>query len=200
MNVSESLRKSLEAQVRQHEADIAPAVPYLQGRGISKDAANTYRLGYVGEGEYAGRLAIPYITADGSVVDIRYRALDGQEPKYMSRPGSTARLFSVTSLIGGTDTICVTEGEIDAITLNMCGIPAIGVPGANAWKSHWRLLLSDYTRIIVICDGDQAGRDFGKRFAQEIDEVQIVHLPDGDDINSMFTRDGSDELRRRVGL
>lgn len=200
MNVSESLRKSLELQVRQHEAAIAPAVPYLQGRGISKDAAVSYRLGYVEEGEYAGRLAIPYITADGSVVDIRYRALDGQEPKYMSRPGTTARLFSVRSLIGGTDTIVVTEGEIDAITLNQIGIAAIGVPGANAFKKHWRLLLTDYTRIIIVCDGDQAGRDFGKKFAQEIDEVQVVHLPDGDDTNSLFIRDGADELRKKVGL
>jgi len=35
--------------------------------------------------------------------------------------------------------IAVCEGEIDAITLSYsCGIPAVGVPGANAWKHPLR--------------------------------------------------------------
>lgn len=200
MSISDSLRRSLELQVAQHEVAIAHAVPYLQGRGITKDAAVSYRLGYVEEGEYAGRLAIPYITADGSVVDIRYRTLTDQTPKYMSRSGSKVRLFSVSSLLGKSNTIVITEGEIDAITLNMCGVPAIGVPGANGWKTHWRLLLADFTNIIVVCDGDQAGRDFGKKIAQEIDEVQVVHLPDGEDVNSFYLTNGADALKERIGV
>lgn len=203
--LSKSQRESLERSVSAYEAHLDDVAPYLVGRGISQQTARTYRLGYVadpvarGDDEYAGRLAIPYITT-GGVVDIRYRALvpDAQQ-KYLSRPGSKVRLFGVTALMEPGDTIALCEGEIDTMTMNQCGVHAVGVPGANAWKDHWRLLFSDYDNVIVVCDGDQAGRDFGRKVADRMDNVTIVHLADGDDVNSVYVREGADALRERVG-
>lgn len=179
------------------------AAQYLAGRGISQQTARMYRLGYVerpvrGDDEMVGRLAIPYLTTSG-VVDIRYRSIDTNEgPKYLSRNGSKARLFSVTSLLAKAQRIFLTEGEIDCMTLNQIGLPAVGFPGANAWQSHWRLMFSDYDEVTVICDGDQAGRDFGKKLAERLDGVIVVHLPDGTDVNDLFVREGEDALRERI--
>lgn len=181
-------------------------MPYLEARGISKETAVTYRLGYVaepvrGDDDYVGRITIPYITTTAGVVDIRYRSLTGNDgPKYMSRPGSQVRMFGVVSLMQPSRSICLTEGEIDCMTLNQIGIAAVGVPGANAWKDYWRLLLSDYDDVICVCDGDQAGRDFGKKVAERVDGAQIVHLPDGMDVNDMYVRQGEIALRERIGL
>lgn len=188
--LSESQRRSLELAAATYEAAVAGAVEYLRARGIEATTARTYRLGYVADGEYAGRLAIPYITADGSVVDIRYRALSPeQSPKYLSRPGSKSHLFSVSSLLADGDTVYITEGEIDAITLNQFGFNAVGVPGASNWQEHWKRLFDDYDRVIVVCDGDQAGRDFGKKVAERIDGATAVHLPEGEDVNSLYVTD-----------
>lgn len=199
--LSESQRRSLELAAQSYEAAVDQAAEYLQARGIEAATARTYRLGYVAEGEYAGRLAIPYITADGSVVDIRFRAVNpGDSPKYLSRPGSKSHLFSVSALLADGDTIYITEGEIDAITLNQCGLNAVGVPGASNWQEHWKRLFDDYDHVIVVCDGDQAGRDFGKKVAEKIDGATAVHLPDGEDVNSLYVQHGEAVLRAKVGM
>lgn len=206
MKLSPSLRKSLESATRKYEADLRDseaAIKYLQGRGISGETALSYRLGYVGEplpgdGDYVGRLVIPYITADGSVVDLRFRSLADGGPKYLSRPGAVSRLFSVKSLLTPSDTVYVTEGEIDAITLNQIGLPAVGVPGSTQNQRHWRLLFEDFEQVKVICDGDQAGRDFGKRLANEIEGCTVIHLDDSLDVNEIYTSEGEEALRKAV--
>lgn len=204
--LSQSQRESLERAVTVYESHLERVAPYLAARGITEQTARTFRLGFVaeppvrGDDEYLGRLAIPYLTTGGPV-DIRYRALrPGDEPKYKSRPGSHVRLFGVRSLTIHSDTIVLCEGEIDCMTMHQMGVPAVGVPGANAWKDHWKLLFADYDNVLVVCDGDQAGREFGKSVAERIDGVQVIHLPDGADINDMYVRQGETALRERIGL
>jgi DNA primase len=204
MLLSASQRKSLERATSAYEANVDQVAGYLTARGISRETARTYRLGYVaepvrGDDEYAGRLSIPYITTSG-VVDIRYRALDTDGPKYLSRPGAKTRLFGVTALLKPSPVIVLTEGEVDCMTVNQCGVAAVGVPGANAWKDYWRLLFLDYEEVIAVCDGDQAGRDFGKKVAERVDGATVVHMPDGMDVNELFVRDGAAAVLERIGL
>jgi DNA primase len=147
-----------------------------------------------------GRLAIPYITTSG-VVDIRYRSLGGNDgPKYLSRAGAQVRMFGVTALLKPSRSIVITEGEVDCMTLNQIGVASVGVPGANNWKDYWRLLFLDHDEVIAVCDGDTAGREFGKKVAERIDGAQIVHLPEGSDVNDMFVQYGADALLERIGL
>lgn len=187
--LSEAQRKALAETVERAERQVAPAVPYIMSRGITKETAQRFRLGYEEQGEYAGRLAIPYLAADGSVVDVRFRAIDADtSPKYMSRHGSKAHLFNVSALLSDGDTIHVTEGEIDCMTLTQLGVPAVGIPGATQWQKHWSRLFTDYDRVIVLCDGDQAGTDFGRKMMEKIHAATVVHLPDGQDVNSLFTQ------------
>lgn len=200
--LSVSQRKSLEKAASRYEGHLDEAMPYLAARGITEQTARTYRLGYVrepvrGDDEMVGRLSIPYLTTSG-VVDIRYRTITGQTPKYMSRTGSAVRMYGVQALLVPSRSIVVCEGEIDCITFNQAGIPAVGIPGANAWKDHWRLLFSDYDDVIVVCDGDQPGRDFGKKIAEKLDGVSVVHLPDGEDANSIYAAQGEGALRERI--
>ena len=197
--LSEPLRRSLEAAVSEAEAALdVEAVEYLRGRGLAKETARTFRLGCVRAGEYANRLTIPYLSADGEVVDVRYRNLTSEGPKYLSRPGAPTRLFNVSALLADSSTIWVTEGEIDAITLTQVGLPAVGVPGAKTWQKHWSRLFLDFDQIIVVCDGDQAGHDFGRKFMEKIENASVLHLPDGEDANSVYTTSGADELKGLV--
>ena len=181
------------------------ALAYLEGRGITADVAHTFRLGYVaepvlGDEQYQGRLAIPYVTPSG-VVDIRYRACGAGEPKYMSKPGATGHLYNVSALQADSDVIALCEGEMDTIITNArAGVPALGVPGANAWKPHYARVFGDYNRIVLLCDGDQPGRDWGKRIAQTLDNAVVVSMPDGMDVNEVFLSEGPDGIRRRAGL
>ena len=186
-----------------YQRSLPLAEEYLASRGLSLGDGVTVRLGYVheplvGHEQFIGRLAIPYLTPSG-VVDIRFRAIGPQEPKYLGMPGSETRLYNVNALLTAENYIAITEGEIDAITLNYkCGIPSIGVPGANNWKRHYARLLHDFESIFIFADGDQPGSDFAKKISQEVSGVTIVHMPDGHDVNSMYLQEGPDWFRNKI--
>ena len=61
-------------------------------------------------------------------------------------------------------------------------------------------MFEDYDRVLVMCDGDQAGRDFGKKLAGEIDGATIINLPEGSDVNDIYMAEGSDGIKERIGL
>jgi DNA primase len=178
------------------------AEEYLDKRGISLADAEKFRLGVVsqplvGHEVYQNRLAIPYLTRAG-VVDIRFRAIDYSEPKYLGLPGSETRLYNVEAYFQATDWICLCEGEIDTMTLSKLGYPAIGIPGVKNIKSHHYKILSDFDRIYVFADGDTAGRDFAKDLARKVAGVIPITIPDGEDVNSLFIKDGSDWFKGKV--
>lgn len=203
MKQSKSQKESLGRAVVHYAKHIAGAEDYLARRGITLADAHTAHLGLVveplpGHEQFVNRLAIPYITPTG-VVDIRFRSMYGEEPKYMGMSGTETRLYNVGAIGQATDFIAVCEGEIDAITLTQkCGIPAIGVPGANSWKRHYSKLLQDFERIYVFADGDQPGSDFGKKLAREVQGVIVINMPDGEDVNSIFNKQGTEFFRGKV--
>lgn len=151
-----------------------------------------------GHERFANRLVIPYVTPTG-VVDIRFRSLGPEEPKYLGLPGTQTRLYNVQALGLAGDFIAVTEGEIDAITLWLkCGVPAIGVPGANAWKKHYTRLLHDFEKVYIFADGDQPGSEFAKLVSKEIQNTVILQMPDGEDVNSMFLQVGAGYFQQKL--
>ena len=203
MKQSRLQKESLGKATIHYAKYIAGAEQYLATRGITLDDARTAHLGLVvdplpGHEQFAGRLAIPYLTPTG-VVDIRFRSINGEEPKYMGMSGTETRLYNVTAIAQARDYIAVCEGEIDALTLNYkCGIPSIGVPGANSWKRHYTKLLQDFEKIFVFADGDQPGSDFGKKLAREIQGVVVINMPDGEDVNSIFNKEGIEFFKSKV--
>jgi DNA primase len=117
----------------------------------------------------------------------------------MGMPGVQTKLYNVNALLTAENYIAVTEGEIDAITLNYkCGIPAIGVPGANSWKRHYSRLLQDFEQVFVFADGDQPGQDFAKKVAQEVGTVTIINMPEGHDVNSTYLVHGAEYFLQKV--
>jgi DNA primase len=203
VRLTASQREYLERAVTTFQKSIDLAGEYLTKRGIGPRAANTFRLGVVGEElagfeQYLGRLAIPYLTKTG-VIDIRFRAMGPEQPKYLGMAGANTHLYNVLSVLTAQDSIAVCEGEIDALTLHHnVGIPCVGVPGANNWKRHYSKILADFETVYVFADGDQAGADFAKRMAKELQGVRVIQMPEGEDVNSMYTTHGADWLRGRI--
>jgi DNA primase len=163
-----------------------------------------FRLGFVANPEtgheiYQGKLAIPYITPSG-VIDIRFRSLNNDSgPKYLSRPGATTHIYNIGALTQDSSMLVVCEGEIDTIIATQVGFTAVGLPGANNWKPYYSRVLDGWDKIMLFCDGDNAGREMAKTISRELDNVFPVFMPDNQDVNDVFLTEGADGLRRRVG-
>lgn len=201
-----ALQKQLLGQATERYAqNISQAEDYLAKRGISLAVARLANLGVVtdpepGHEQFIGRLSIPYVTKTG-VVDLRFRSLNpAVEPKYMGMVGAETKLYNVLDVEKAHDFIGICEGELDTITMSQCvGIPCVGVPGAQSWKKHYTRLLADFSRVFVFADGDQPGREFAASLAREL-PATIITMPDGEDVNSIYVKDGADFFRHKVGV
>jgi DNA primase len=165
-----------------------------------------FRLGFVKEPEighepYAGKLSIPYLTPAGTI-DIRFRALsqDTSGPKYMSRPGATTHIYNISALNNDAEFLVVCEGELDTVVATQAGFNAVGLPGANNWKSFYSRVLADWSKIILLCDGDNAGREMAKHLSRELDNVFPVFMPEGQDVNDIYLAEGTEGLHKRAGV
>lgn len=215
---SDARKKFLaEASIGYHESlPASPAEEHLAKRGLLgpsvREAVARFRLGYVadplpGHEMYRGMLALPYlrITSDKrwSVVTIRFRCLvEGCEHnghgKYMSLLGDRPRLYNTLEIIRNDDKIGIAEGELDAITATVLGVPTVGVPGADAWAPHFREPFLGYDTVFVFADGDKAGMAFARTVAGELPNATVIPMPTGEDINSTAVKFGKAALRERI--
>jgi DNA primase len=99
----------------------------------------------------------------------------------MGLSGATTRLYNVNAFFRATSYICICEGEIDTITLDtVCNLPAVGVPGVNNWKKH-------YSR-----------NEFAKSLSRELSGLTVIHMPEGEDVNSMYRQEGPDYFKNKI--
>jgi DNA primase len=204
VRLNNSQRSFLLQATQRYAATIEDASDYLSSRQLSVEEAKVFHLGVVvdplpGHEPYKGRLAIPYITPSG-VVDIRFRDLTGtHDAKYMGLVGAETTMFNTQAVFAADDYICVTEGEFDCIMMSVkTQHPTVGIPGANNWKKHYAKILDDFDVVVVLADGDAPGLEFGKKISRELGNVNIISMPDGEDVNSMMIKNGSEWLDERI--
>ncbi len=203
MRLSNSQRQFLLQATTEYAQHIHLAVDYLATRGLSVEEAKMFHLGVVhnplpGHEGYKGKLVIPYTTPSG-VVDLRFRSIQGEDPKYIGLPGAKTTMFNAQAVLNADSYICVTEGEIDCITVvTKAGHPAVGIPGANNWKPYYTKILDDFDTVIVLADGDTPGLEFGKKISRELGNVNIVQMPEGHDVNSIVIQEGVQFLDERI--
>ena len=198
----------LEAAQRYAQAITPEALSVLDARGICELTAARFQLGTVvepanGHEMYEGWISIPYITASGSCVGFKFRRLDDGKPKYGSPTGQKSHLYNVSDITLMKSYVVVCEGELDTIIVSgELGIPAVGVPGVAAWKSHFPKLFAGYETIYVVGDNDvkedgsNPGAEFSKRVANEVMNSVIVTLPPGMDINDYYLANGGEATRK----
>ena len=175
---------------------------YLGGRGLSAETVKEAGFGQCstaisGQEYLQGRLVIPYIGPKGNIYNLRFRCMEhedckaeGCNAKYMSLPGYPSRVYNVRALVSADDSIHVTEGELDAVTLGACGLSAVGVPGVENMPAHFPRMLAGFSDVTLWADADEAGRRFAGTFTKAVPNARVMALPAGEDVNSYFVAHG----------
>lgn len=210
------LRKiALGEAVTRYAQYLEMAGEFLHGRyGISKETAEDLRFGvcedpFPAHKGMQGRLVIPYLDAYGGVYALKFRCIQHTSckengcVKYLAEPGHDGEpsLYNVQALLRDDETLWVTEGEMDAAVLwGELGVCAVGYPGASNWRGHFnRAIGPDWPRVVVVGDGDDAGRTAAKRVAKEL-RADTLMMPDGEDVSSYYKKHGADATRTLLGL
>lgn len=162
---------------------------------------DSFRLGVVPDGvrgyeAYNGRMAIPYVDRMG-ICGFKFRCVSHEDcrefdcARYLNPPGQELGLYNVLALDSSSETLHVCEGELDAIVLStLVPDPVVAVPGAALWRDHWPFHLAGFERVCVWPDGDEAGQKMGARWQEKCRQVEVMRLPKGQDVNSVYLSEG----------
>lgn len=204
--LSTEQRSLLEQATAKYQSalEASPAISYLEGRGITKEVAGGFRLGYVAEPEtghehVAGRLAIPYLTPAG-VVDISFRDIEGvSDAKYLGTGSSKTHLYNARDLHKPSPFISVCEGQLDAVVMSgLCEVPSCGIAGVDNWAKYFKYCFVDYEKVFIVMDPDDAGRKAAKKLRADLPNGIIITLPH--DVNDTYLAHGPDFIRKALGL
>lgn len=142
--------------------------------GLSAGSLQRLRLGWDGHA-----YTFPMSDACGAIVGIRRRFPNGGKA---SVQGSKAGLFIPVGLTGnGPLLLC--EGPTDTAAALDLGFDAIGRPNCSSLVEMTVTAAKDRTEIVVVADGDSAGRAGAQRLAGTLALgcpcVRVVAPPDG---------------------
>lgn len=181
---------------------------YGARRGINRETLELFGAGLcLSKGTFAGRFIIPLHDQEGRLVGYAGRSLDESEPKYLF-PSSdkgfykSELIFNLHRALARVDAgepVIVTEGIFDCLKLWQAGYKAVAILGSSLSETQEHLLATNFKQIILLFDGDAAGRkatdECLKRLARRA-FVRVIELPDGQQPDQL----SAEELQSLVGM
>jgi hypothetical protein len=149
---------------------------------------------------------VPCCDSDGSVLRVRFRA----RKRAWWGPGDGVHLFGLETLprpgswLPRSGALILAEGESDCLAARehlrfhtdetAISYWVLGVPGARAFQSEWRIACEPFDVIYAVGDGDAAGRAFAFSTCEHVPWVRPVVCPEGRDLRDLLQHDGLDAL------
>ena len=160
---------------------------YLSGRDIEERTAARFGVGfYGGPGLMSGRVVIPIHDERGRLVAYAGRSVDGRQPRYRFPVGfgKSQVLFNYhRAAATGSDTAWVVEGFFDCLRVSQAGFASVvALLGTELYEHPAQLLRDRFRRVLLLLDGDEAGRRAQDRAAARLRdkcEVRVIELPEG---------------------
>ena len=167
---------------------IDPAHPYLAERGISKETAETFGVGFFsGKGSMSGRIVIPIHNDRGELVAYAGRSIDGSEPRYKLPAGfhKSAELYNLHRVLEQSSAqgpVVVVEGFFDCMKVSVAGFPCVALMGSSLSDVQEALVAAKFERVIVMLDADEPGQQAAAECLTRLSRLMWVRaalLPEG---------------------
>ena len=168
---------------------------WLNSRGLTDETLAAFKIGeQLRDGKaYA---VFPYLR-DGELVNAKYRNAD-EKRDMRQEGGAEPCLFGWHLIDPNARTVAIAEGEIDAMTLHQCGIPALSVnagAGNHQWIENDWDRLERFSEILICFDADEAGQKGAAEVMHRLgnERCKLVRFPAKDANEYLLTgADGSD--------
>lgn len=171
---------------------VDPGHPYLAKRGITRETAEFFGVGFFpGKGTMQGRLVIPIHNPAGELIAYAGRSTDDSEPRYRLPEGfkKSLALFNLHRLGDLADTVIVVEGFIGTMWVHQCGFPNVVALMGSSLSDPQADLLARFKRVVLLLDGDEAGRAGAAQIAARLVHhvfVKVVGGHDGKEPDRLF--------------
>jgi len=177
---------------------------YLDSRGITKETAEHFGVGFFpGRGSMSFRVVIPIHNAAGQLVAYAGRSVDGSEPRYKLPAGfhKSLELFNLPRAIAtGERGLIVVEGFFDCMKVHQAGYPyVVALMGCSMSERQERLLLANADMVLLMLDGDEAGRKGTDEIMLRLGRsvwVKDVCVPDGKQPDQMSGEEIQELLKK----
>lgn len=152
---------------------------WLTRRSITDAIINDFGIYWGTHAVMGDCIVIPVINEQGVCTFNKYR----RDPRVDAKPKYTYDNGGKVTLYGywkakDTDTILITEGEMDALVAWSANIPAItSTGGAMSFQTEWGELLKD-KKVILCFDNDEAGGKGLVRALSVVPHAKVLFLPD----------------------
>ncbi|MCB0414641.1 MAG: DNA primase [Bdellovibrionales bacterium] len=190
---------------------------HLRSRGVSLKLIE--QLGLIKKSKKTGdyfdlyreRIMFPILNPMGDWIGFGGRVLDQSLPKYIN--SSESEIFNKSKTLYGLDETAkhirtkdeaiIVEGYMDHIALYKSGIKnAVATLGTALTPSHAKMLKRLCKKVIVLFDGDSAGRSAAERsLSILLSEGLLVHglfLPNKVDPDDFINENGKDALIQKI--
>lgn len=171
---------------------------YLAERRISPETAEHFGIGFfAGQGYMQGRVVIPIHGEDGRLVAYAGRSLGQTDPRYRFPPRfrKSLVLFNLHRAVNQGKTVVVVEGFFDCLNVHQAGLPCVvALMGCSLSQHQEQLLQQHFHEVILLLDGDKAGRTAGTAIAARLCSkisTRLVEIPSG----TQPDRLGADQIR-----
>lgn len=162
---------------------------------------------------FRGRIMFPIQDDNGSTIAFSGRRLEESkdEAKYINSPETP--IFEKSKILFNfhrarlnvrkTGKVILFEGFMDTIAAERGGIAnTVAVMGTALSHHHIVKLKRIAKRVVICCDGDGAGWEAAKRFADSAVEhgldVQVATLPDRMDPDDYISANGADAFKEKI--
>jgi DNA primase len=178
-----------------------PRAPLLAAKGIRPETARQFEAGaWRGPGFLEGCVGVRLHDPGGAPLGYAGRRLDPEQARRWGKwkvPTGLPRsrlLYGAhrvrEALDGGV--VVVVECPWGVMRLGQIGVPAVALLGVHASAVQLGLL-AGASRVVVLLDGDKAGREGGRRIRAALgDRALVIDLPDGldpDDLDDAGLRE-----------
>lgn len=184
------------------------AVAYMASRGISEEVTNSYHLTV--QRDHENVLVFPFYDEDGILQFVKYRKTDYDKDKDSCKEwcekDCKAILFGMDHCNMENDTLVITEGQIDSLSLTEAGVEnAVSVPtGAKGftWVPHCWDFLKKFKILIVFGDFEKDHMtlldELQQRFDGTVKHVRQQDYQECKDANEILQKYGKEALVKAV--
>lgn len=145
---------------------------YFHSRGINDESIDHFKLGH---SKNQGMVIVPVHSPDGIPVGLVGRSIEGKSFKNSTKLPRSKTMFNIhrAKRFGGT--AIVVESSFDAIRVHQAGYPnVVATLGGSMSRLNINNLNRNFSKIVIMTDADQAGRDLGVNIANYLKNKEIL--------------------------